>query len=60
MVRVKIRETKLTEAEWLAAAADKAAREANLLSLPDKPADYKLDLPATSKCRKVCHRLGSI
>jgi hypothetical protein len=47
--RVKIKDVDLTEAEWIAAAADKAAQDANLLSLPAKPADYKLELPADFK-----------
>jgi hypothetical protein len=47
--RVKIGETELTEAEWVSAAAEKAAKDANLLSLPVKPSDYKLELPADFK-----------
>jgi hypothetical protein len=47
--RVKIGETELTEAEWLRAASETAAKDANLLSLPAKPADYKLELPADFK-----------
>ena len=47
--RVKIGETELTEAEWVSAAAEKAAKDANLLSLPAKPSDYKLELPADFK-----------
>jgi hypothetical protein len=47
--RIKVGDAEFAEAEVLAALADIAARDANLLSLPAKPADYKLELPADFK-----------
>jgi hypothetical protein len=47
--RIKVGDAEFAEAEVLAALADKAAKDANLLSLPAKPADYKLELPADFK-----------
>lgn len=43
---IKVGEAEFPEAEVLAALAEKTAHDANLASLPAKPADYKLDLPA--------------
>jgi hypothetical protein len=47
--RIKVGEAEFTKDEILAALSDKATRDANLLSVPAKPSDYKLDLPADLK-----------
>jgi len=47
--RIKVGEAEFTNEEILAALSEKASRDSNLLSVPAKPSDYKLDLPADFK-----------